>query len=103
MNDYLCILNPARAELVDAPSPDEIAAVQAHFAYVQGLVAAGVCRLAGRTDAMGLNTIGIVLYRAVSLEAAKALVNNDPAVARGVMQSSVYPFNLALLAESVIE
>ena len=53
MNDYLCILRPAREGFVDAPTDDEVAAVRAHFAYLQGLTAAGVCRLAGRPDAMG--------------------------------------------------
>lgn len=103
MNDYLCILRPAREGFVDAPTDDEVAAVRAHFAYLQGLTASGVCRLAGRTDAMGMDTIGIVLYRAATLNDATALANNDPAVAQGVMTATIHDFRLALLAETVIE
>lgn len=102
MNDYLCILRPAREGFVDAPTDDEVAAVRAHFAYLQGLTASGVCRLAGRTDGMGMDTIGIVLYRAATLNDATALANNDPAVAHGVMTATIHDFRLALLAETVI-
>lgn len=102
MNDYLCILRPAREGFVDAPTDDEVAAVRAHFAYLQGLTVTGVCRLAGRTDGMGIDTIGIVLYRAATLNDATALANIDPAVAQGVMTATIHDFRLGLLADSVI-
>ena len=66
MNDYLCILRPAREGFVDAPTDDEVAAVRAHFSYLQGLTASVVCRLAGRTDDRGLDTVGNVLDRPTS-------------------------------------
>jgi uncharacterized protein YciI len=103
MHDYLCILRPVRAGFVDAPTDDEVTTVRAHFAYLQQLTAAGICRLAGRTDGMGMDTIGIVLYRAESLELAEALAQADPAVARGVMSATIQAFRVALVADSVIE
>jgi uncharacterized protein YciI len=103
MNDYLCILRPARAGLVDAPTEDETSAVGAHFAYLQQLTASGVVRLVGRTAANGLDTMGIVLYRAETLERAEALASADPAVAQGVMTATIQAFHVALVADSVIE
>jgi len=103
MNDYLCILRPAREGFVDAPTDDEVATVRAHFAYLQQLTAAGICRLAGRTDGMGMETIGIVLYRGATLSDATELATSDPAVAQGVMTASIHPFRLALLADRLIE
>ena len=102
MHDYLCILRPAREGLVNAPTEDEVSAVGAHFAYLQQLTASGVVRLVGRTDANGLDTMGIVLYRAESLERAEALAKADPAVAQGVMTATVQAFRVALVADSVI-
>lgn len=103
MNDYLCILRPSREGFVDAPTDDEVAAVRAHFAYLQHLTAAGICRLAGRTDGMGMDTIGIVLYRAATLSDATELAHNDPAVVNGVMTATIHDFRLGLLADRVIE
>jgi uncharacterized protein YciI len=102
MHDYLCILRPAREGLVDAPTEDEVSAVGAHFAYLQQLTASGVVRLVGRTDANGLDTMGIVLYRADSLERAEALAKAYPAVAKGVMTATIQAFRVALVADSVI-
>jgi uncharacterized protein YciI len=103
MHDYLCILRPVRAGFVDAPTDDEVTAVRAHFAYLQHLTAAGICRLAGRTDDMGIDTMGIVLYRAETLERAEALANEDPAVTQGIMTATILAFRVALVADSVIE
>jgi uncharacterized protein YciI len=51
---------------------------------------------------MGMDTIGIVLYRAATLNDATALANSDPAVVQGVMTATIHDFRLALLAETVI-
>ena len=42
------------------------------------------------------DTIGLVIFQADSAEAAKRLMENDPAVRNDVMKAEVYPFSIAL-------
>lgn len=77
------------------------AAVGAHFAELQRLVAGGIVLLAGRTDEIGPNgwmaedTLGIVVFAAPDREAAEALMAADAAVEAGVMRVKVHAFQVA--------
>ncbi len=92
--DYICFLEPARPGMPDAPTPEEGEAVAAHFAYYEQLLAQGTLILAGRT--LEPPFMGLLLFRADSNEAAHAIVDADPAVARGVMHARVQPYRVAL-------
>jgi uncharacterized protein YciI len=81
--------------LTDGLTPAEREAVAAHFAYLQGLAAAGVVLLFGRTQTTDASTFGIVIYRAASPDEASRLMTDDPAVRAGVMRAEVFPFRVA--------
>lgn len=100
-SDYIYRLRPTRlAMLTEGPTEHEVAATQAHFAYVQRAVEEGVALLAGRTSTADEGTFGIVIFRMESEEEAQAFMEKDPAVRDGVMEAELFPFRLALLARS---
>jgi len=99
---YLYVIRPTRpAMLVEGLDARETAIVEEHFAWLQRLQAQGVVRMAGRTADSGERTFGIVLLEALSEEAARALMNEDPAVAQGVMRAELHPFRVALWSPTV--
>lgn len=96
---YLYKIQPTRAAMLpDGPTPEERAIVAQHFDYLQDLVAQGVVILAGRTLNTDPTSFGIVIFRAASEEAARAIVEGDPAVRQGVMRAELFPYRIALMA-----
>ena len=97
MNQYLYRIQPTRpAMLSEGPTPEEAAAVGAHFGYLQDLVDVGRVLMAGRTLTTDEHSFGIVIFEASSEEAAQALVNADPAVKAKVMRAELFPYRVAL-------
>jgi uncharacterized protein YciI len=99
MPTFLYYLQPTRAGmLTDGPTLEEKDAVSRHFAHLKALTEQGIVLLAGRTQTTGPETFGIVVFRAEDENAARALMESDPAVIDGVMRATLYPFGVALLA-----
>jgi len=71
-------------------------AVDAHYRRLVDLHGKGTVLLAGRTDLEDAKTMGIVLYRAPDLDAARTLASADPAVIAGTMDSELAPFSFAI-------
>jgi uncharacterized protein YciI len=98
---YIYRIQPSRPEmLADGPTPEEAEVVSEHFAYLQQLAEKGVVVLAGRTLTTDESSFGIVILRADSEEAARNVVDNDPAVERQVMRAELFPFRIALMEAS---
>lgn len=96
MAEFLYRLKPVRpGMLADGGTAAEQGAVAAHVAYLKELHDAGALRLAGRTDTADKHTFGIVLFEAADATAAAAIMNADPAVLRGVMRATLFPFRTA--------
>lgn len=83
--------------LASGLSEREQAIVGEHFAYLQDALARGVLLLAGRTLTTDERSFGIAVFKAESLDAARAFTEEDPAVRQGVMRAEVFPFRIALL------
>lgn len=56
--------------------------------------------LVGRTQNNDESTIGIAIFEAVDESAARTLMQNDPAVAEGVMTAELFPYQVALMRKS---
>lgn len=54
----------------------------------------------GRTQNNDESTIGIAIFEAVDESAARTLMQNDPAVAEGVMTAELFPYQVALMRKS---
>jgi uncharacterized protein len=97
---YLYRIQPARMEMLsDKPTAQEEAIVDEHFDYLQDLLARGVLILAGRTLNSDPTSFGIVIYKAGSLPEALDIMENDPAVKKGVMQAELFPYRVALIGK----
>jgi uncharacterized protein YciI len=100
---YLYKIQPVRPDmLTDGPTPEEERLADEHFEYLKGLAAQGVVILAGRTQNTDASSFGIIIFKAESDAAARALVANDPAVKHRVFRAELYPYRIALLIEPVM-
>ena len=96
MTEFLYRLQLTRPDmLTDGGTPTENEIVQAHFAYLEALVAEGTLALAGRTLNTDSTAFGIVLLNADGAT-AQSIMENDPAVAEGLMRAELFPFRTAL-------
>lgn len=96
MNQYLYRLCPARIGMIaEGPTGEEAAAVSDHVDYLQSLTDRGVVLLFGRTQNRDAGTFGIVIFRAESDEAARAIMENDPAVKGRAMLAELFPYRIA--------
>jgi uncharacterized protein YciI len=97
MPEFLYILRLVRADMLrTGPTGAEQAVVAEHFAYLQDLNAKGVIILVGRTLTTDENTMGLAIFRAESEDAAHKIMDNDPAVQKGLMTPTLHPFKVIL-------
>lgn len=73
--------------------------IERHFAYLQKMLAEGKLILVGKTGGLDEKTFGIVIFEADSLHDASSIMNNDPAVAEGIMTADVFPYRVAIMQE----
>ncbi len=100
MNQWIYLLKVTRLEmLTEGPTPEEEATVSRHFAYLKDLTDKGVMILMGRTQTADESTFGIAIFEAEDEAAARTIMENDPAVAGGVMSATLYPYKIALMRE----
>lgn len=97
MQEFLYRLQLVRADLLrTGPTDSEQAIVAEHFAYLQGLHAQGVVIFVGRTLNADENAMGLAVFRAESEDAARQIMCGDPALKKGVMTATLYPFKVIL-------
>ena len=101
MPQYLYKLGVTRpAMLTEGPTEDEAQIVSAHFERLKSLTEQGVVILAGRTLTTDPDGMGIVIFNAADDDAARAIMESDPAVAGGVMHATQFPYRVALISEA---
>jgi len=97
MPEFLYKLQLVRGDMLrTGPSAQEQAVVAEHFAYLQDLNTKGAIILVGRTQTTDENTMGLAIFRAESDNEALRIMNDDPAVRKGVMTATLYPFKVVL-------
>ena len=75
---------------------EDNAALERHFARFQEATKSGQLVLAGRTSEQGDKTFGIAIFEAPDEDAAGKIMQEDPAVAGGLMTAELRPFAVAL-------
>ena len=101
MNQYLYRTQPARIEMVtNGPTNEEALVLSEHFNYLKSLTKQGVVLVFGRTQNNDASTFGITIFRAESDDAARSIMNNDPAVKKGTMRAELFPYRVAGLNAS---
>lgn len=100
MQQFLYQIRPTRPEMLTiGPTPEEMGAVERHFAYLKNLTEQGVVLMAGRTLNTDAESFGICIFRAEDEASARRIVEADPAVAAGAMSARLFPYRVALKAE----
>jgi len=94
-NHFAIFLQPVRAKFVETMTKEEGEAIGRHFARLKQLTEAGMVVMAGPTDSEPPR--GLVIVEAATIEEARKVLDEDPAVKAGVFKGEIFPFNLALL------
>jgi uncharacterized protein len=92
---YVLRLVP-RLHADSAWTKEDSAALERHFTRFQDAAKSGQLILAGRTSEPGDKTFGIAIFEAPDEDAARKFMQEDPAVAGGLMTAELHPFAVAL-------
>ena len=72
--------------------------VSEHFNRLKNLQDEGKLILAGKTDAENDVGFGIVIFKAKNIIEAKKIMDNDPAVIKGIMTAELNNYKVALIS-----
>lgn len=98
VSQYLYRIQPTRPEMLSEGSTDEEAEITSqHYYYLKNLSDEGVVVLAGRTLNTDPSSFGIIILNADSEQAAREIMESDPAVSSGVMQAELFPYRVAIM------
>jgi uncharacterized protein YciI len=98
MPQFLYRIQPVRSGfLTRGATEDESRIVKEHFLYVKKLTEDSVVFLAGRTTNTDTSSFGIVKLDAESEEAARKIMNDDPAVKDRVFRAELFPYSNSLI------
>jgi uncharacterized protein YciI len=92
---YVLRLVP-RLHADSAWTEEDEAVLKRHFTRFQEAIKSGQLILAGRTSESGDKTFGIAIFEAPNEDAARKFMQEDPAVAGGLMTAELHPFAVAL-------
>jgi uncharacterized protein YciI len=93
--EWIYFLHPPRDDFAATMTDDERAAWGVHFERLRRLLAEGTLILAGPT--LGRVNTGIAVFEAPDEEAARQIMAEDPAIARGYARGELRPFRVSLL------
>jgi uncharacterized protein YciI len=99
---YLYRIRPIREGFLVESTPDEDRIVTEHFHYLRRLTEKGVVLLAGRTLNTDPSGFGIVIFEAQSEDAARHLMQNDPAVKASVFRAELFPCHVTLAGRGIL-
>jgi uncharacterized protein YciI len=95
MGEWIYFLHPPREDFAATMTDEERAVWGEHFERLQRLMAAGTLVLAGPT--LGRVNTGICVIEAPDEDAARAIMEADPAIAGGYARGELRPFRVSLL------
>jgi uncharacterized protein YciI len=95
---FIYKITPASKDFLQAADENGNNYMALHFGYLQKLLAEKVLVMAGPClDA----AFGIAIFYCDSEEEAAQVMNNDPAVKSGIVNSELHEFKLSLLQEGI--
>jgi uncharacterized protein YciI len=93
VSQYLYPIKPTRDRmLTEGRTPEQSEILSRHFEHLQELAHQDVVLPAGRTQEDDKAPLGIVLLRADSHDATRAVMDGDPAVAGSAMHARLHPY-----------
>ena len=95
MAEWIYFLHAPRERFAETMSPEEERIMGEHFQRLGALQAEGTTILVGPT--LGDINTGIAVFEAPDEDAARAIMEGDPAITSGLMRGELRPFRVALL------
>lgn len=92
---WVYFLHPPRPEFAATMTEAEAEVFVEHFAHLERLLAEGVLVLAGPT--LGETNTGITVFEAPDEASARAVMESDPAIAKGVVRGELREMRVSLL------
>ncbi len=97
MEQFLYRIQPVRHDMLTKGATEfESRIITEHFNYLRRLTEDGIVILAGRTQNTDYSSFGIVLLKAETIETAREVMLNDPAVKNNVFRAELYPYKTSL-------
>lgn len=93
--EWIYFIHAPREDFAATMTDDEQEVWGAHFARLQRLLDEGVVILVGPT--LGRINTGIAVFEAPDEEAARRIMDEDPAIASGIATGELRPFRVSLL------
>jgi uncharacterized protein YciI len=94
-HEWIYFIHPPREDFAATMTDEERAVWDRHFDRLQRLLAEGTLILAGPT--LGRVNTGIVVIEAQDEDAARTLMEEDPAISSGFARAELRPFRASLL------
>jgi uncharacterized protein YciI len=95
MAEWIYFIHAPREDFGATMTEEEQAVWATHFERLQRLTAEGVMILVGPT--LGRINTGIAVFEANDEEAARRIMEEDPAIASGIARGELRPFRVSLL------
>jgi uncharacterized protein YciI len=95
MAEWIYFLHPPRDDFAATMTDQERAVWAVHFERLQRLLADGTLIMAGPT--LGRINTGVAVLEAPDEQAARRLMEEDPAIAGGYARGELRPFRVSLL------
>jgi uncharacterized protein YciI len=95
MSEWVYFIHPPRDDFAATMTDEEKQVWGVHFARLQQLLADGVMILVGPT--LGPVNTGIAIFEAPDEDAARKIMEEDPAIRSGIGRGELRPFSVALL------
>ena len=95
MAGWIYFLHPPREDFAATMTDAERAAFVLHLEHLKGLLADGVLVLAGPT--LGALNTGVAVFEAPDEQAARTIMEADPAISSGFVRGELRPFRVTLL------
>ena len=95
MSSWIYFIHPPREDFAATMTEAEGEAWGRHWARIQRLYAEGSIVLVGPT--LGRHNTGICIFEAPDEEAARAVMDGDPAIAEGFARGELRPMMVSLL------
>jgi uncharacterized protein YciI len=95
VTEWIYFLHPPREDFAATMTAEEKTVWAEHFDRLQHLLASGRLVLAGPT--LGPVNTGLVIFDAPDEEAARRVMEDDPAIRGGYARGEIRPFRVSLL------
>ncbi len=95
MPEWIYFIHPPRENFAATMTEEESAVWGIHFKRFERLLAEGTIILVGPT--LGNVNTGIAIFEAPDEEAARRIMDEDPAIAGGFARGELRPFRISLL------